>query len=329
MMGPLRIATRGSALALAQAGAVRDALLAIEPGRAVELLVLKTSGDLRLDLPLAALGRSENGGGKGLFTKEIEAALLGGAAAFAVHSLKDLPVEPHPGLVVAAVPPRENPADVLVSRHPGGWQGLPCGAVVATGSPRRRAQLAALRPDLVITDIRGNVPTRIRKTAEENGIEATILARAGLARLGIIEPQNGPPWVIEPGDAGSGGAPLFVTEFAMEEMLPAPGQGALAVQCRASDAEARSLAERLNDKRSERAAALERLLLAALGGGCHMALGAHAAVGADGLARLSAFLHDAGRVARGAAECGPNELPEACAARLAAMLRAGEESGNV
>lgn len=320
----VRIATRGSALALAQAEAVRAALRAHHPEVEAELVVVKTSGDLKLDRPLAELGR-ESGEGKGLFTKEIEEALLAGAADIAVHSMKDLPVEPAPGLVVAAVPARENPADCLVSKYPGGWRGLPPGAVMACGSPRRAAQFQALRPDVRIQDIRGNVPTRLRKTANDERVAATILARAGLARLGIIASHTALPCQIE---AEGGGAVLFVTEFGRDEMLPAPGQGAIAVQCRESDTEVRALCAALHDAAASREARIERSLLAALGGGCHMAFGAGVAMEGEREMRVWAFLRENGRAARVTAVCAADEQPEECATRVARMLREALRGAN-
>ncbi len=321
-----RIATRESALALAQAEAVRNALAASQPQLQFELLTLKTSGDAHLDIPLAKLGRAPEIGGKGLFTKEIEAALLDGSADFAVHSMKDLPVEHHPALIVAAVPSREDPADCLVSKYPGGWRALPENAVVATGSPRRKAQLSVLRPDLLVREIRGNVPTRLNKVSEDNDLAATILARAGLARLGLINPAKEAPWVIEPHD---GKATLFVTKFLPTEMLPAPGQGAIAIQCRADDNVAFSLATPLHDARSEITSSLERELLAALGGGCHMALGAQAELGENGQICLSAFLYDGAHSKRDVLEWIDTEPKSDFVLRLATNLRNTKGSADV
>ena len=203
----VRIATRRSALAMWQARHVSGLLTAREPGLEVQLLELMTRGDRILDVPLAEVG------GKGLFVKEIEDALLRGDAQIAVHSMKDLPAVEPPGLVIAAVPVREDPRDALVS-HGKKLSELPHGARVGTASLRRSAQLQALRPDLQIETIRGNVATRLRKIDE--GFDAVVLAYAGLRRLGLADK---------------------VTQvFSTEEMLPAVAQGALAIEARQDDA---------------------------------------------------------------------------------------------
>jgi hydroxymethylbilane synthase len=249
----LRIGTRGSKLARWQsdwvAARLRDA------GVAVQIVEIATSGDVQQQGPVASLG------GLGVFTKEIQSALLAGDVDLAVHSLKDLPTQTVGGLILAAVPPRENPADALVSTSGMSLAELPAGARVGTGSLRRRAQLLHLRPDLVMLDVRGNVDTRLRKL-DAGEYDAIVLAAAGLRRLGWAE---------------------RVTEMlAPPRMLPAPGQGALAIECRADDQAAMSAVATLDDGATRRAVMAERTALAVLHGGCSAPVGAWGrAVGND------------------------------------------------
>jgi len=260
--GRLRLGTRASPLARAQAELVRAALAGRHAGLEVELVFVRTTGD-RLRGPLAPAG------GKGLFVKEIEEALAEGHVDAGVHSMKDLPARLAPGLVIGAVPERVDPRDVLVGGA-GGLAGLPEGARVGTASPRRRAQLLARRPDLEVVLLRGNVDTRLRKwrTGE---VDALVLAAAGLARLGIVEPAARP--------------------LAVEEFLPAVGQGALALECRADDASTRAILAAVEDPVAATAVAAERAFLTAVGGDCNTALAAHATV-ADGQVSLRALVAD-------------------------------------
>ncbi|HID34912.1 MAG TPA: hydroxymethylbilane synthase [Anaerolineae bacterium] len=252
----LTFATRPSALARWQTNHVADLLRRAHPGLEVRVEVIVTQGDRILDKPLPAIG------GKGLFTAELEAALRAGRVDAAVHSLKDLPVEDAPGLVIGLTPPRADVRDALIC--PGGWtlDELPSGAVVGTSSPRRQAQLLAYRPDLVVKPIRGNVDTRIRK-AREGLYDAVVLAAAGVMRLGLEE---------------------VVTQYLpLEVMLPAPGQGVLGVQCRADDDRTRSLLAAVEDPTARAAAQAERAFLAGLGGGCSIPVAAYAESVANGL----------------------------------------------
>jgi hydroxymethylbilane synthase len=245
----VRIGTRGSRLALAQARWVSAALEARWPGLRPELVTIVTSGD-RLGGSLAGSG------GKGLFIKEIEEALLAEHVDCAVHSMKDLPVSVAPGLVVAAVPERADPRDVLVG--PPGCRSLgelPPRARVGTASLRRRAQLLAARSDLAIAELRGNVDTRLRKQAE-GAYDGVVVAAAGLARLGI---------------SAAGGAYMDPEGF-----VPAVGQGALALEAREADGEMRRLLAALNDAAAERAVGAERAFLRVLGGDCATPIAAHA-----------------------------------------------------
>ncbi len=245
----MRVGTRGSALARWQADHV--AKLLAHTGAAVELVVISTRGDRVLDAPLPKIG------GKGVFTEEIEAALLDGRIDVAVHSLKDLPTEMSPGLVLGAIPERADPRDALIVREKSaesaGLAGLRAGAVVGTSSLRRIAQVLRVRPDLVCRDIRGNVDTRVRKCVELGEYDAILLACAGLDRLGM------------------GG--VISHRFEAAEMMPAPGQAALGIQCVAGSAVLGRLAG-LHDVGTALAVTAERAALARLGGGCSLPVGA-------------------------------------------------------
>ncbi|MFQ3578235.1 MAG: hydroxymethylbilane synthase [Verrucomicrobiia bacterium] len=265
---PVVIATRGSALALAQAHEVAALLRQQEPHLEAEVRIYSTQGDERLEMSLSE-GHLE----KGLFTREIEAALLRGEAHCAVHSLKDLPTLSSDGLVLSAILPRENPSDYLFTRGPGGLPLLPQNAVVGTGSPRRLAQLRNLRSDLRFCEIRGNVPTRLSKLAKGiDGMQATILAAAGIRRLGL-EGDNG-CLTFE-------GQTVWWEQLSWDHMLPAPGQAAIAVQTRADLAEdILDLLTRLDHVATRLCVETERAVLSSIGGGCHLALGALAEVDA-------------------------------------------------
>jgi len=243
MTNEMLIATRGSQLALIQSGWIRDRLLEVEPGLSIALEKIQTTGDKILDVPLAAIG------GKGLFVKEIEEALLSGRAQLAVHSIKDMPVELPPGLHLAAIPRREDRRDALISRSGKGLEGLAKGARVGTSSLRRKAKLLALRPDLEIVSRRGNVETRIRKM-DQGQVEAVILAAAGLKRLGLEERVSA---YLDP-----------------EVMLPAVGQGALGLECRHDDQPTNDLVSRLTDPVAWVEVTAERAFLARLEGGCQV-----------------------------------------------------------
>jgi hydroxymethylbilane synthase len=243
----LRVATRGSALALRQTEIVVDALRARWPGLRVDVVTVRTTGDRDQAAPLATLG-------DGVFVRGVEAELLAGRADAAVHSAKDIPSAEPPGLVLAAFPPRADPRDVLVSRSGAGFAELPPGARLGTASPRRHAIARVLRPDLEVALIRGNVDTRLRKL-EEGEYDAIVLAAAGLDRMGL---------------AGR------VTEY-LDPLVwvPAAGQGVLAVQCRTDDP-ARPLLTVLDDPATRAAITAERAVLRRLGSGCRTPVGAHA-----------------------------------------------------
>jgi hydroxymethylbilane synthase len=259
----LTFATRPSALARWQTRWVIRRLEEAHPDLTCREEIIVTQGDRVLDKPLPEIG------GKGLFTQELEAALLSGQVDAAVHSLKDLPTEMPPGLTVGAVPARAEVRDALVSAQGYTLETLPQGAVVGTSSLRRAAQLLAARPDLQIRPLRGNVDTRVRK-ALEGQYDAVVLAGAGLVRLGLTEHIS--QWL-----------PL-------EVMLPAPGQGALAVQCRAADDATLGLLAAIEDPATRAAVEAERGFLSALGGGCAVPVAAYAEPLPDGRFRLTGFV---------------------------------------
>jgi hydroxymethylbilane synthase len=270
----LTLGTRGSDLALAQTRLVAAALGACHPALTIESRIIRTTGDVRLDVSLSNPGPLD----KGLFTKELEDALLRGEIHAAVHSLKDLPTDQPDGLTLGAILDRADPVDVLISKAPGGLAALPAGAIVATSSLRRRRQLLHLRPDLAVIEIRGNVPTRLRKLAEDPAMHGLILAKAGLDRL------------------GAGAIPHGLDVVRLDEMLPAPGQGAIAVECRAGDSATLDLLRPLHHEPTARCVAAERDLLRSLGGGCHLPLGAHATIDENGALDLRAALFHEDRV---------------------------------
>jgi len=311
----LVVGSRGSALALVQAEWVAARLRESNPALEVTIATVATTGDRILDVPLAKIGD------KGLFTKELETALLDGRVDLAVHSAKDLPTALPAGCAIGAFTRREDARDVFVvagdGRRPAGPASLPAGARVGSSSLRRRSQLLALRPDLRLVDLRGNVETRLRKLADE-GLDGTVLAAAGLSRLAR--------------------AGLAAFTFDYEQMLPAVGQGALAVETRAGDERVAALVARLSDRPTALAVRAERALLGALEGGCQIPIGAFAEL--RGAPRDGRDTSD-GRAARGAqlvlrafvgsldgaatvrdALTAPADEPEALGEALAERLRA-------
>jgi hydroxymethylbilane synthase len=262
-MTPFRLGTRGSPLALWQANYVADRLRPVLDPRPVTLVRIETEGDRVQDRPLAAMG------GYGVFTKAIQDALLDRRIDVAVHSLKDLPTIPVPGLGLAAVPPRGPTGDAFVSHKHATFDDLPPAAVVGTSSLRRRAQLLNRRRDLNVVDLRGNVETRLRKLKEEN-LDAIVLAQAGLMRLGLgdaIAELLDPAW-----------------------MLPAVGQGAIGLECRDDDEETRHFVEAVTDPATWAAVRAERAMLWGLGGGCLVPIGARTVVEGDVLTLRGAVL---------------------------------------
>jgi hydroxymethylbilane synthase len=254
----LRLATRGSPLALWQAEYVASLLGSAHPGLATQLVTITTTGDRRRDVPVWEMG------GRGVFVHEVQSAVLSGEADAAVHSAKDLQPVSAPGLCLAAVPTRGDPRDTLVGSD---LAGLAHGAVVATGSQRRRAQLAWLRPDLSFLSLRGNISTRLSRVPPGGAI---VVAHAALSRLGL--------------------APDPMETLSTEVMLPQVAQGALAVECRADDLATRELLASLEDPRSRQAVDAERSFLATIGGACDLPVAAHATLTGSGDLQLDGLL---------------------------------------
>ncbi|MHB1699426.1 MAG: hydroxymethylbilane synthase [Acidobacteriaceae bacterium] len=295
----LRIGSRGSQLALWQANHI--AALLRSRGHAVSIEIIKTLGDRLQDSAFEQRGEAP-ADGKGIFIKEIEEALADGRIDLAVHSLKDLPTEIDARFVLAAIPERANPADVLIGPAEMHLSTLPQGARVGTTSPRRQAQLLRMRGDLRFVEMRGNVDTRLRKLAEGQA-DALVLAAAGLERLGRTE------WVRQ--------------RFTPEEMCPAPGQGALAIETRSTDTASRDAVGFLDDRKTRFCVEAERTVLRELGGGCSVPIGAHCAVEPAGWRMWGSVLSpDGKRSAQVNAEAGENESPSAFGMRVVEELLA-------
>ena len=318
-MHPILIATRGSALALAQANLIAAQCRATFPKLRFELKIIKTTGD---KMQKASMANVEGGLPKGLFTKELEVALIKGQADLAVHSLKDLPTDLPAGLILAATPKRADVRDVLIYRDAGfiktraadktseDWtpgqdalrgfeaqtklKDFPKGATVATSSTRRKAQLLAVRPDLNIVEIRGNVTTRMQKVADRAELDATVLALAGITRLNFTISPDGKLH----GDAVPDG--LLATVLEVDVMLPCVGQGAIGIEIRADDERLAKICERLNHFNTLRCVTAERAFLHGMGGGCQSPVAAYAEiVGEKMLMRAVSFHHGPARRAEG------------------------------
>ena len=266
MHNSLVIGTRGSQLALWQAQFIKDQLERLYTDLEVNLKIIKTTGDTIPDRSLVGLG-------KGVFTKEIENALLAGEIDLAVHSLKDLATELPEGLCIAAIPTREDPRDVLITASGLPLEDLLNGATIGTTSPRRKAQLLYIRHDLQVVDIRGNIDTRLQKL-HETGLDGIILAAAGVNRLR---------------------KPEVITQFFdVERMIPAVGQGALAIEARQGDTALETLLEPLNDQKTVAEVTAERSMLESLGGGCQVPIGAYAKHVDDELSLIGVVCHPEG-----------------------------------
>jgi len=263
-MKKLTIATRGSQLALWQSNHIKAVLEEQNPGLEVELSIIVTTGDKVIDRPLAAIG------GKGLFLKELEEAMLRGEAQIAVHSLKDVPTVMPDGLILGAITQREDSRDAMLSEKYSDINSLPQGAVVGTSSLRRRMQIEKLRPDLMIKDLRGNVDTRIRKL-KEGEFDAIILAAAGINRLALLDEVE------------------HVYPISLEEMIPSMGQGALGIEA-INDPEVLKIVSRLEDEDSRIETTIERAFVDTLNGGCHVPIGASANVLEDGSVHVRTVL---------------------------------------
>lgn len=290
---PIRIATRQSPLALWQANYVKDALMAAHPGLQVELVTMVTRGDVILDAPLAKVG------GKGLFVKELEIAMLEGRADLAVHSMKDVPVDFPDGLGLVTICEREDPRDAFVSNTYAKIEDLPSGAIVGTCSLRRQCQLKAARPDLVIKELRGNVGTRLSKL-DAGEYDAIILAAAGLKRL---ELESRIRSFIEP-----------------EQSLPAVGQGAVGIECRVNDQRVRALLAPLNHADTADRVRCERAMNLTLQGGCQVPIGSYALLEGDTIwLRALVGEPDGSKIVRGEIR-GPRTQAEQLGITLAEQL---------
>ncbi len=280
---PVHIGTRGSALALVQATATEAALAAMFPERKFIRKVITTTGDRRTDVSLAEVAKAEGTFDKGVFIKEIEEALAAGEIDIAVHSLKDLPTVLEKRFALAAVLERAPVRDVIVMRVAGGLEALPVGATVGTSSVRRARQLEWLRPDISVTDLRGNVPTRLHKLADGEAYDAILLAEAGLVRLGFI-----PESPLHEGPESVEGIPgIFVSRLEESQFFPAAGQGAIGLEVRAGDAPSRVFAESIGHRDSWLRITAEREFLRLLDGGCHTPVGVYSTI-SNGEIRLHA-----------------------------------------
>ena len=292
-MKVVRIGTRGSPLAVWQAEWVRSRLHALYPQYETELVKIKTTGDKILDVPLAQVG------GKGLFVKEIETALLEGRVDLAVHSMKDMPAEIPQGLCISAMPERENPLDVLISRNGHPFKDLPKGARLGSSSLRRGAQVRHIRPDLTVHPLRGNLDTRIRKLKTED-LDAIIVAAAGVKRLGLK---------------------AYITEYLPEAiMLPAIGQGALAIETRDDDDSTLRLIAPLDHRETRLAVKSERAFLARLEGGCQVPIAGRAKIVGDELELTGLVAEVDGSVLLRETIRGREDQPEKLGVELANRL---------
>ena len=294
-MTKLTVGTRGSVLALRQTNQIVEVLMGLHPGLLIEVVVIKTKGDMILDVPLAKIDD------KGLFVSELENALLSGEVDFAVHSMKDLPTEIPAGLCIAAIPERIDSCDVLITNGPG-LEDLPGEARIGSSSLRRGAQLKNFRSDLRITDLRGNLDTRLRKL-DEGEYGGIVLAFAGLYRMGWTD--------------------RISSRIPTEICLPAVGQGALAIEARDGDSEVIGLLKALDHQESRTAVAAERSLLQALGGGCQVPIGALGVI-EQGILKLTGVIADVdgSTLVRGEVSGKPEEA-ESLGQELAGILLAG------
>lgn len=307
----LTLGTRGSELALTQTRMVTAALQQAHAGLDVVRQIIQTSGDKRQDLRFSEFSGVAQVD-KGIFIKELEVALERGEIDAAVHSLKDVPSDLAPGFVIAAVLPRAAIEDVLITRQPHTLQSLPPGARVGTSSVRRAAQLKWLRPDVEIVEIRGNVPTRVKKVLGDQPLDAVLLAAAGLIRLGLM---TGDRIAIE-------GEMLSALTLDPEAFLPAAGQGAIAIECRQGDEATWQRLRALNDAETEARVTAEREFLRLLGAGCQTPVGAHTRV-ADGRLHMAVRVFNEADLAAAPVEleaAAPLDQPKALAAQLAARL---------
>ena len=316
---PIIICTRGSALALAQSNMIAAQCRAAFPELTFELQIIKTTGD---KLQKASMAKTDPSLPKGLFTKELEVAMLAGEADLAVHSLKDLPTELPEGLFLAATPKREDVRDVFIYRAAGSaacgfkphaeLKDFPSGATIATSSTRRKMSLLAARPDLKIVEIRGNVSTRMQKVADNPEVDATILALAGITRLNF---KINPDGTIT-GDAVPAG--MLASVISLDAILPCVGQGAIGIETRTNDPRIAKICAALNHPETFYAVTAERAFLRGMGGGCQSPVGAHATISGDAISLKAISFRD-GSVKSGEGKRPVNEavaLGEAIAEQL-------------
>lgn len=297
-MTELILGTRGSELALTQTEMTKAALAAAWPDLRVRHEVIKTSGDLRPDLKLAEFSKGDTPVvDKGIFTKELEQALRAGAIHAAVHSLKDVPTMLDDGFRITAVLPRAPVEDVLISKIPGGLDALPAGSVIATSSVRRARQLRWLRPDLTVADIRGNVPTRLRKVAEDPAITALLLARAGLVRLGLFHETT-----------AQFGAPMHMTVLDAAHFPPAASQGAVAIETFGENPALARVLAAINHAPTFQAITAERRFLELLKAGCQTPVGVHTTLENDILRMTALVFPDSEGPPRRASAAGDDPL---------------------
>jgi len=295
------LGTRGSRLALAQAELVKEALERRPEKPEIVIRTIRTTGDRRLDISLSRPGPKI---GRGLFTKELEEALLRREIDVAIHSLKDLPTELPADLALAATLPRHDPVDVLISKSARSLNDIPAGGLVATSSPRRARQITAHRPDLRVSDIRGNVPTRIAKLLAEDSWDSLVLARAGLERLG---------YRLAGGRLEFETHQMFVTDLV--EILPAAGQGAIGLEIRVNDSELKKFLDDINDARTWFCTAVEREFLRLLGGGCNLPVGIRTSLDGADLC-CEAIIFDESDEPRSGTLSGQFNTPRAAASAL-------------
>jgi len=308
-MKPILIGTRGSKLALVQAEMTEAVLGRLFPGREIVRQVITSTGDRRTDVPLAEVAKVEGIIDKGVFIKELEVALEAGEVDIAVHSLKDVPTVLDEVFEMVGVLERAPVRDVLISCHPGGLEGLPVGATVATSSVRRQRQLKWLRPDLKMVDIRGNVQTRLKKLAEQDDLDATMLAEAGLVRLGFDLD----------GDLGHG---LFATALEPDVFLPAAGQGAVGFEIRKDDGDARACVVAMTHQPTMLQVRAEREFLRLLDAGCHTPVGVQSWINGDVIYMAACVFDEENDVAPQEAKAnGASSEPENVARELYQSLK--------
>jgi hydroxymethylbilane synthase len=308
----IRIATRGSALALAQANMIAAQCRIAFPDLSFELKIIKTTGD---KLQKASMAKTDPSLPKGLFTKELEVALIEGEADLAVHSLKDLPTDLPSGLMLAATPKRADVRDVLIyrgERNQGAFPGFkphaqlkdfPKGATIATSSTRRKAQLQLVRPDLNIVEIRGNVATRMQKVADRAELDATVLALAGISRLNFMIADDGQLQ----GDAVPNG--LLATVLDVDLMLPCVGQAAIGIEIRTKDERIGKICEKLNHFATFQAVTAERAFLNEMGGGCQSPVAAYAEISGEQISMRAVSFRDGPRSPRSRQVCEQGSGP--------------------